>query len=50
MDEAVEDCVGDGWIADNFVPSVDRDLTGDDDGSCVVATRNADKRSSRHSL
>ena len=37
MDEAVEDGIGDGWIADDFVPAVDRDLTGDDDGSGIVA-------------
>ena len=31
MDEAIEDGIGDGWIADDFVPLLDRHLTGDDD-------------------
>ena len=36
MDEAVEDGVGDGGIADDFVPAVDRHLAGDDDGPGLV--------------
>ena len=37
MDEAVEDGVGDGGIADDFVPAVDGDLTGDDGGSSLIS-------------
>jgi hypothetical protein len=29
VNEAVEDGVGEGWIADNLAPSLDRNLTGD---------------------
>src|SRR5690606_3025948 len=29
--------VGEGWVADDFVPAVDGDLAGDQDGSTVVA-------------
>lgn len=30
MDEPVEDGVGEGWVADNIVPVVNRKLTGDE--------------------
>src|SRR5258708_37378142 len=30
VDEAIEDCVGDGGISDNFVPAFDGQLAGDD--------------------
>jgi hypothetical protein len=30
VDDAIEDGVGLGWIADQVVPLVDGDLTGDD--------------------
>ena len=35
--DAIEDGVGVGWIADQIVPFVDEDLTGDDGGSSAVA-------------
>ena len=35
--DAIEDGVGVGWIADQIVPFVDGDLTGDDGGSPAVA-------------
>lgn len=35
--EAIEDGVGDGGIADDFIPVVDRDLAGDDDRAPLVA-------------
>ena len=35
MDESIEDGVGDGGIADDFVPAVDGDLTGDDGRSAL---------------
>ncbi len=37
VDEPVEDGVGDGGVADDFVPSADRHLAGDDDGAHLVA-------------
>lgn len=37
VDEAVEDGVGVGWIADDIVPFVDRELAGDDRGSSSMA-------------
>ena len=37
VNEAVENGIGDGWIADDLVPAVDGDLAGQDDGSDVVA-------------
>ena len=37
MDEAVEDGIGDGWIADGLVPLVDGQLAGDDGGCLSVA-------------
>ena len=37
VDEAVEDGVGDGGIADDFVPVVDGHLAGDDGRAALVA-------------
>jgi hypothetical protein len=37
VDEAVEDGVGIGRIADDLVPFVDRDLAGEDGGAAAVA-------------
>lgn len=37
VDQAVEDGIGDGGIADDLVPAVDRDLAGDDDRAGLVA-------------
>jgi hypothetical protein len=37
VDDASEDRVGDGRIADQVVPAVDRDLAGDDGGAAAVA-------------
>jgi hypothetical protein len=37
VDEAVEDGVGIGWVADHRVPVLDGKLTGDDGGSAAVA-------------
>ena len=37
MDDAIESGVGQGGIADHLVPAIDRDLTGDQQGSPVVA-------------
>ena len=37
VDEAVEDGVGVGGIADEFVPLVDRQLAGDEDGAAAIA-------------
>ena len=37
MDDAIENSVGQAGIADHLVPSVDRDLAGDQQGSPVVA-------------
>lgn len=37
VDEAVEDGVGVGWIADDIVPFVDWKLAGDDRGSSSMA-------------
>ena len=39
MDEPVENGVGQGWIADGFVPMIDGQLTGDDGLSASVAVR-----------
>ncbi len=36
VDDAIEDGVGVGWIADEIVPFVDGDLTGDDCRSAAV--------------
>lgn len=32
MYHAVEDCIGDGWLADDLVPVIDLELAGDDGG------------------
>jgi len=37
VDEAIEDGVGVGRVADDLVPFVDRDLAGEDGRSAVVA-------------
>jgi hypothetical protein len=37
VDDAVEDCIGVGGIADQLVPFVDGDLAGDDRRSAAVA-------------
>jgi len=37
MYDAIEDCVGESWISDEFMPSVDRKLTGDDERASIVA-------------
>src|SRR5258707_12289620 len=37
VDEAIEDCVGDGWISDNFVPAIDGQLAGDDDRTSFIS-------------
>ena len=36
MDDAVEDRVGVGWIADGGVPALHRELAGQDDGAAIV--------------
>jgi len=37
VDQAVEDGIGIGWVGDELMPFVDRDLTGDDGGTSSVA-------------
>ena len=37
VDDAVEDGVGQSWIADQVVPAVDWDLAGDQRGAASVA-------------
>jgi len=37
VDEAIEDCVGDGGISDDFVPAVDGQLAGDDDRASFIS-------------
>ena len=37
VDDAVEDGVGDCGLADDVVPSIDRDLAGDEGGAAAVA-------------
>ena len=37
MDEAVQDCVSQGWIADGLMPVLDRKLTGDDGRAAAMA-------------
>jgi hypothetical protein len=37
VDDPIEDGVGQGGIADKFVPAIDRKLTGDDQRAGVVA-------------
>jgi hypothetical protein len=36
VDDAVQDGVGVGWIVDDVVPAVDRDLAGDDGGPAAI--------------
>jgi hypothetical protein len=36
VDEAVEDCVGDGRVGDRLVPVIDRQLAGHDGGAAIV--------------
>ena len=37
VNEAVQDGVAEGWVADNVVPMLDGDLAGDDGGGATVA-------------
>ena len=37
MNEAVQDGVAEGWVADNVVPMFNRDLAGDDGRGATVA-------------
>ena len=37
VDDAIEDCVGDGGLADHLMPARDRELGGDDGGPSLVA-------------
>ena len=37
VDEAIEDCVGDSGISDNFVPAIDGQLAGDDDRTGFIS-------------
>jgi hypothetical protein len=37
VDQAIQDRVGQGRVADDFIPVVDRDLAGDDQRAGVVA-------------
>jgi len=37
VDEAVEDGVGIGWVADDLVPFVDRDLAGQDGRTAAIS-------------
>src|SRR5258708_38781757 len=37
VDEAIEDCVGDGGVADDFVPAIDGQLAGDDDRTSFIS-------------
>ena len=43
VDEAIEDCVGDGGISDNFVPAIDGQLAGDDDRTSFISVLDAVK-------
>jgi hypothetical protein len=36
VDEAIENGVGDGWIADDLVPAIDRHLAGNDCRAALV--------------
>ena len=40
MDQSVEDSIGDGGIADLFMPVLHRELTGDDGGGMTVSLLN----------
>ena len=37
VDETIEDCIGQGWVSDCFVPVLDRHLAGDNCGCATVA-------------
>ena len=37
MNEAVQDCVGIGWISDDVMPRRHRQLAGDDGGASLIA-------------
>lgn len=37
VDEAIEDCVGNGRISDNFVPAIDGQLASDDDRASFIS-------------
>src|SRR5258708_5961436 len=37
VDEAIEDCVGDSGISDNFVPAIDGQLARDDDRTSFIS-------------
>ena len=37
VDDTIQDRVGKGWIADQVVPAIDRDLAGDQRGATRVA-------------
>jgi hypothetical protein len=37
VNEAIQDGVAEGWVADNVVPMFNRDLAGDDGGGATVA-------------
>src|SRR6476660_7231613 len=37
VDEAIEDCVGHGGVADDFVPAVDGQLAGDNDRASFIS-------------
>ena len=37
VDDAVEDGIGQGWIADQVVPAIDRNLAGDQRRAAAVA-------------
>ena len=37
VNEAIQDGVAEGWVADNVVPMFDGDLAGDDGGGATVA-------------
>ena len=37
VNDPVEDGVGEGWLADQVMPAIDRDLAGNQDGAAAVA-------------
>ena len=37
VNEAIQDGVAEGWVANNIVPMFNRDLAGDDGGGATVA-------------
>jgi len=37
MDEPIEDGIAEGGVADNVMPVIDRELTGDEGGTSAVA-------------